>query len=201
MEKKEKTAQISKKKYLELEQKCQALEGELKILKEKLATQEKEASHYLDLLKRMKADFDNYRKRVIKEQTLLVERASKDLIEKLLPVIDNLERAIKSSRENPDFPGLLSGVEMIYQQLIEILEREGLEPINPQSEPFDPECHEAVISEVKEGYQNETILEVLQKGYRLKGSLLRPAKVKVCQNFEQVAKEKVDFKEEIEEDK
>lgn len=189
-EKKGKIAKSLKKKYLELEERCRALEKESELLKEKLAQQEREASHYLDLLKRMKADFDNYRKRVIKEQTLLIERASKGLIEKLLPIVDNLERALSASRNNFDFEGLLSGVEMIYQQLVEVLKKEGLEPINPQSEPFNPECHEAVLTEVKDGYQDETVLEVLEKGYRLKGMLLRPAKVKVCHGFKKPEEER-----------
>lgn len=190
MEKKEKKAKEMKQKYRELEEKYKALEKDLELLQDKLAQQEKEAAEYLELLKRMKADFDNYRKRVIREQTSLVERASRDLIEKLLPIIDNLERAINSSKGNTDFQTLLSGIEIIYQQLLEVLKKEGLEPINPQAEPFDPECQEAVMSEARDDHQDETVLEVLEKGYRLKGVLLRPAKVKVCRNFNQERTEK-----------
>ncbi len=190
MEKKEKKTKDMKQKYQELEEKYKALEKDFELLREKFVQQEKEASEYLELLKRMKADFDNYRKRVIKEQTFLVERASQNLIEKLLPTLDNLERAINSSRENTDFQTFLSGVEIIYQQLLEVLKKEGLEPINPCSEPFDPECQEAVLSEVRDDHQDETVLEVLEKGYRLKGVLLRPAKVKVCRNFNKEKTEK-----------
>lgn len=183
MKKREKKTKDMKQKYQELEEKYKALEKDFELLREKFVQQEKETSEYLELLKRMKADFDNYRKRVIKEQTFLVERASQNLIEKLLPTLDNLERAINSSRENTDFQTFLSGVEIIYQQLLEVLKKEGLEPINPCSEPFDPECQEAVLSEVRDDHQDETVLEVLEKGYRLKGVLLRPAKVKVCRSF------------------
>lgn len=190
MEKKEKKIKDMKQKYRELEEKYKVLERDLELLREKFVQQEKEASDYLELLKRMKADFDNYRKRVIKEQTFLVERASRELIEKLLPILDNLERAINSSKENADLQTLLSGIEIIYQQLLEVLKKEGLEPINPCSEPFDPECQEAVLSEVRNDHQDETVLEVLEKGYRLKGVLLRPAKVKVCRNFSQKKMEK-----------
>ncbi len=177
---KEKELEEMKEKYTQLKKKYQQLEKDFELLQTKLSQQEKEASEYLDLLKRLKADFDNYRRRVIKEQTFLVERASRELIEKLLPILDNLERALKAARNNSDYQSFLSGVEMIYQQLMEVLKSEGLEAINPETQPFDPECHEAVISEVRTDYQDETILEVLEKGYRLKGALLRPAKVKVC---------------------
>ncbi len=192
MEKKEKKNKSIKQKYQELEEKYKVLERDFELLQEKLTQQEKEASEYLELLKRMKADFDNYRKRVIKEQTFLVERASRGLIEKLLPIIDNLERAINSSKAGSDFKTLLSGIEIIYQQLLEVLRKEGLEAIDPQSEPFDPECQEAVLSEARDDYQDETVLEVLEKGYRLKGVLLRPAKVKVCRNFSKENKEKME---------
>ena len=132
----------------------------------------------LDSLKRLKADFDNYRKRMLKEQTRILETAEADLVKKLLPVIDNLERALASASEG-EAKGLSEGVAMVLDLMLSVLEKEGLDVIDPQGEPFDPEHHEAMMvvetSECPEG----TVVGVVQKGYRFNGLLLRPAMVRV----------------------
>lgn len=133
----------------------------------------------MDSLMRLKADFENYRKRMMKEQTRIVETAEADLVRKLLPVIDNLERALDNA-DGSESQGLREGVEMVLGQVMEVLAREGLEIINPEDEPFDPEHHEAMMVVETEECPEDTVVEVAQKGYRFRGILLRPAMVSVA---------------------
>ena len=128
---------------------------------------------------RWQADFENFRRRNQREREEMAVYASADIIAKLLPVLDNFERALAAPGEEAS--SLRTGVELIYRQQFEILEREGLRVLNPVGEKFDPNLHEAVIrSEVGEGFEDNTVVEVLQKGYMLKEKLLRPAMVKVA---------------------
>lgn len=139
----------------------------------------RENAELLDGLKRLKAEFENYRKRMLKEQTRILETAESDLVKKLLAVIDNLERAIENAAGNEGASGLREGVAMVLEQLLDILGKEGLEVIDPEGEPFDPEHHEAVLVVETEDCPEDTVIEVSQKGYRFNGKLLRPAMVKV----------------------
>lgn len=132
----------------------------------------------LDSLKRLKADFDNYRKRMVREQTHILETAEADLIRKLLPVIDNLERAVQSAQDT-ESAGLVEGVAKVLELMIDTLEREGLEVIDPGGEPFDPEHHEAMMVVETDECPEDTVTDVVQKGYRFSGVLLRPAMVRV----------------------
>ena len=132
----------------------------------------------LDSLMRLKADFENYRKRMMREQTRIVETAEAELVKRLLPVIDNLERALANSGEEQP-KGLREGVEMVLGQMMEVLVGEGLEVIDPEGEPFDPEHHEAMMVVETGECPEDTVIEVVQKGYRFGGILLRPAMVKV----------------------
>lgn len=134
----------------------------------------------LDSLVRLKAEFENYRKRMLKEQTRILETAESGLIKKLLPVIDNLERALESASPGvDDAGGLRKGVEMVLGQLLELLVKEGLEVISPEGEPFDPEHHEAMMVVETDECPEDTVIGVTQKGYRFNGLLLRPAMVRV----------------------
>jgi molecular chaperone GrpE len=138
----------------------------------------RENQELTDSLKRLKADFENYRKRMLREQTRILESAEADLIKKLLPAVDNLERAIASAHSDEPSP-LRDGVQMVHDQVLEILKKEGLEVIDPEGEPFDPEHHEAMMVVETEECPEDTVVEVVQKGYRFGGILLRPAMVKV----------------------
>lgn len=127
-------------------------------------------------LMRLQAEFENYRKRMVKEQTRILETAESELIRKLLPALDNLERAIDHA---PESDGLVEGVRMVLGQLLAVLEKEGLELIDPEGEPFDPEHHEAMMVVETDDCPEDTVVDVVQKGYRFNGLLLRPAMVKV----------------------
>jgi molecular chaperone GrpE len=128
------------------------------------------------LAQRVQADFENYRKRMLREQTTLAERASESLVEQLLPVLDNFELALLSLDEADE--KVRKGVELVYADFLSVLERAGLQRIPTNGEPFDPEVHEAVAHEAGEG--DPTVIETMREGYRLKGRVLRPAMVKVA---------------------
>ena len=126
----------------------------------------------------MKAEFDNYRKRMLREQTRILETAEADLVKKLLPVIDNLERAIESARES-GAANLAAGVGKVLELMMDTLSKEGLEVIDPEGEPFNPEYHEAMMVVETDECPEDTVIDVVQKGYRFAGVLLRPAMVRV----------------------
>lgn len=128
---------------------------------------------------RLRADFDNYRKRVEREKAAFSRRAAADLLRELLPVLDNLERALGEGR-GEDGGAFREGVALIYRQAMEVLRRAGLEPIDAVGNPFDPNCHEAMERRATEEYPDQTVMEELQKGYRFQGQLLRPALVRVA---------------------
>lgn len=143
-----------------------------------------EAASHLDDLRRLKAEFDNYRKRVLREQTALAEAASGSMIERLLGVLDNFNLALSAAEETQDFAKMLKGVEMVYGELGEVLRAEGLEPIDAKGKPFDPNLHEAALEVPGDDSGHLIVSEVLRPGYRLKGRIIRPAMVKVTQKKE-----------------
>jgi molecular chaperone GrpE len=141
---------------------------------------QRERDDLLGTSQRLQADFENYRKRVLREQTALVERATEGLLERLLPVVDSFELAIANIGGDTDVESLRKGVELVYAELLGVLERAGLEPINAQGEPFDPNVHEAVMQE--DGPGEPRVGGVLRSGWKLKGRVLRPAMVKVTRD-------------------
>ncbi|HHP51316.1 MAG TPA: nucleotide exchange factor GrpE [Moorella mulderi] len=146
----------------------------------KAALEEKEAAlaQWEDRYLRLYADFDNYRKRLQREMEEAKKEAKADLIKKILPAIDNLERAVAAASEG-DKETLLKGIEMVLRDLKEILHREGLSPVASVGHPFDPLIHEAVDREEVDGDKDNIILEEYRRGYTFQGKLLRPAMVKV----------------------
>jgi molecular chaperone GrpE len=151
-------------------------------LQELVAGLERERDEYLELARRTKADFENYRKRVDREAARAEARGRAALARQLLSVIDNLERALAATqpvdREAPP-SHLAEGVRLVYEELSGILGNAGVEAYEPAGEPFDPEWHEAIMTRPAEGDEAGKVLEVLQKGYRLDGEVLRPARVVV----------------------
>lgn len=145
-----------------------------------LASVRSEAASYLDDLRRLQADFDNYRKRMLREQTMRVAAASQALVSRLLPVLDNFELAISHAEQSRDFDRMLKGVEMVFGELREVLRTEGLSTIEAEGKPFDPSCHEAVVAVEEEGAEPGTVVDVVRTGYEFQGKVLRPAMVKVA---------------------
>jgi molecular chaperone GrpE len=145
-----------------------------------LAKAKAEAESYLDDLRRLQADFDNYRKRTLREQTARTASASQALVARLLPVLDNFELAVSAAEQSRDFDGMLKGVEMVLGALREVLEGEGLVKIEAEGKPFDPERHEAVIAVEQEDSDPGTVVGIVRTGYELGGKVLRPAMVKVA---------------------
>lgn len=139
-----------------------------------------EAESYLDDLRRLQADFDNYRKRTLREQTARAAAASQALVARLLPVLDNFELAVSSAERSRDFDRMLKGVEMVFGELREVLEAEGLVRIEAEGKPFDPERHEAVIAVEEEDTEPGMVVDIVRAGYELRGKVLRPAMVKVA---------------------
>jgi molecular chaperone GrpE len=143
---------------------------------------QRERDDLLEMSQRLQADFENYRKRILREQTVLVERASEGIVEQLLPVLDSFELALANldggnSEGAGDMERVRKGIELVYAELIGVLERAGLEPIRALGAPFDPNEHEAVMQDDGDGEPH--VGQVLRTGWRLKGRVLRPAMVKV----------------------
>jgi len=138
----------------------------------------RERDEYLDALQRLKAEFENYRKRVERDRQAMADGAVRDLVVHLLPVIDNLERAIEALGQQGHAVG--SGVEMVRAQLVAALEARGLDEIPADGLPFDPTVHEAVSSHPTADHPEGTVVHVAAKGYRLADAVVRPARVVVA---------------------
>ena len=132
-----------------------------------------------DAYLRLAADFDNYRKRVAREQVELTRRANERLLNELLPVLDDLERALEAAAEHEEAK-LEEGVRLVHQSLVGLVARHGLTEIETEG-AFDPHVHEALLAQPREGADEGAVLQVLQKGYRLGDKVLRPARVIVAE--------------------
>lgn len=148
-------------------------------VEDQLAAAKSEAAAYLDDLQRLKAEFENYRKRILREQTDLAERASIALVHRLLAVLDNFELAVAAAEETRDFERMLKGVELVFGELKEVTASEGLKPIDAKGRRFDPNLHEAALEVHGDSEGELYVVEVLRTGYTFKGRVLRPAMVKV----------------------
>ena len=153
-------------------------EERVSTLEERTALLEKERDEYLNDLKRVAADFENYRKRVARDQEGLVARAHERRVKELLPVLDDLERALEAAAQHEEAK-LEEGVRLVHRELVEALAREGLVEVETDGQ-FDPHVHEALVSQPSE-QEDGSVIEVLQKGYRLGDRVLRPARVVVSQ--------------------
>lgn len=152
---------------------------------DELTATKRERDEYLELAQRTRADFDNYRKRVARETAEAAARGKAALAGELVPVLDNLERALAAAEGGGDEAGsseaLAKGVTLVLDELRAILERAGVEAYDPAGEPFDPSWHEALQTRSAEGAKAGTVIETLDKGYRLDGQVLRPARVVVSE--------------------
>jgi molecular chaperone GrpE len=147
------------------------LEGEVKELRDGLA--------------RRQADFENYRKRMERERSETYNRVVADIAAKLLPVLDNLKRALETeasieASESDEFRHFLSGVDLIYKQLNGVLDALGVKPVLAEGEQFNPHLHEAVVTEPTDDYEPDTVIQEIVRGFRMGDKLIRPALVKVA---------------------
>jgi molecular chaperone GrpE len=149
-------------------------ETEPTALAEELEAVRRERDEYLDALQRLKAEFENSRKRQERERARILETASERLVVELLPVLDNLDRALEAEGD------IREGVRATRDQLADALAREGLLPVASEGQPFDPNVHEAVMGQPSEEHEEGTILQTFERGYLLNGKPIRPAKVVVA---------------------
>src|SRR5688572_28935111 len=146
---------------------------------EALAALEKERDTLKEQFLRAVADFDNYRKRIERERRELSEYAAADVLLELLPIIDNFERALQAPA-GPDVDAFRRGVDLIHKQMLDLLRKRGVTPIDAHGADFDPNVHQAVIHEPSEAHREGEVMQELQRGYKLGERLLRPAMVKVA---------------------
>lgn len=139
---------------------------------------DKEIEELNNKLLRLQADFINYKKRIERERESIINFAIEPFVTSLLPIVDNLERALESQSDKED--NFYKGIEMIYDQLIKVLKDNEVEEIPALNEDFDPNYHHAIYMEENEEYESGKIIEVFQKGYKLKGKVIRPSLVKVA---------------------
>ena len=157
------------------------IEGDLDAL---LAKAEKERDEYLDLAKRTKADFENFRKRMSAEVLAAGGRGKAEVLRDVLPVLDDLERALQAAGLDPEGDsedGLAHGVLLVFRSLRDSLAKHGIEAVDPTGEKFDPNLHEALSAQPAEGVESGVVVETLQKGYKLGEQLIRPARVVVAE--------------------
>ena len=146
---------------------------------DELTVAKRERDEYLDLAKRTQADFENYKKRAMKDAAAAGNRARIGLIREILPVVDNLERALSVAPEG-EGDAFVEGVRLVYRELEGALARAGIEAIEPKGDAFDPNVHEALSMRPQEGAESGTVLDVVEKGYRTADQVVRPARVVVA---------------------
>jgi molecular chaperone GrpE len=149
-----------------------------------LADTQRERDEYLELAKRTKADFENFRKRMAAEIQAAAPRGKAEIARDVAPVLDDLERALQAAGLDPEGDsedGLAHGVILVFRGLRETLARHGIEAVDPTGEKFDPTVHEALSTQPVEGTEAGTVVEVMQKGYRMGDRLIRPARVVVSE--------------------
>jgi molecular chaperone GrpE len=158
------------------------LEAEADAVLAELTAKAEKADEYLGLAQRTKADFENYRKRSIREAALAQERGIAKLAKELLPAMDNLDRALTAieTHTEDNHEQLVSGIKLVHADVVSALNRAGIESFSPVGEPFDPQWHEAVAQQPLEGATAGTVAEVYQRGYKLGETVLRPARVLVA---------------------
>jgi len=168
------------KKEEEVLEEAELVEEEPEV--DELEEAKKESAKWKDSYMRKIAEFENIKKRMQREKEDFVKYASEKLVVKVLESVDNLERAIESSKKNQDFDSLVKGVEMTLNQMHKLLKDEGVEPLESEGKEFDPYQHHAMMQEENKEFEHNTVIQELQKGYKMKGKVIRPALVKVAKN-------------------
>ncbi len=163
----------------EKEKETEKLEEELETLKKELEKAKAEREDLYDKLLRLSAEFDNFRKRTQRDLERFKELANEAIIKELLLILDNFERALEAVEKGSDLEAFIEGVKLIHKQFKETLKRFGVEEIEARGVEFDPNIHEAVM-QVEDEEKDNIVVQEVQKGYKLKGKLLRPSKVIVA---------------------
>ncbi|WP_257008303.1 nucleotide exchange factor GrpE [Bacillus sp. FJAT-45350] len=154
-------------------------ESELSEEQAKIKELENQVADFSNRLLRATADYDNFRRRTKEEREAASKYRAQSLVEQLLPALDNFERALMVQPEHDETKSLLQGMEMVYRQLQDAMKNEGVEAIQAVGEQFDPHLHQAVMQVEDSNFEANSVVEELQKGYKLKDRVLRPAMVKV----------------------
>jgi molecular chaperone GrpE len=172
---------LSGEKLDEISDTVEILEEEFEIKRKKVEERSKgKEEEYLTALKYLKAEFENYKRRAEKEKREFGDCRLEYFIQDLLPIKDALEIAIGHGKENENSEGLVKGVEISVKQINELFKREGLEEIKAEGEQFDPFRHEVVSKEIAKKHPENTVIEVMRKGYLFRGKVIRPAMVKIA---------------------
>jgi len=154
-----------------------AVLDDLDSLRARARTAEQERDQFLDLLQRTRADFENYQKRVQRDMAQERRYAYGPLALEIMPALDNMERAVAAAKQAGETGPLVQGVAMVQNQLLDLLSRHGIKPIDAQGRPFDPNLHQAVMQQPSAQEPPDTVLQVLEQGFLLHDRVLRPAKV------------------------
>ena len=154
--------------------------NDIENLKEKLNEKTKKCEEYFELLQRTAAEFDNYKKRTVKEKDALYSEATSDAIASFLPVVDNIERAVQAAETNGDIKSLKDGIELVYRQFKDVMQKLGVEEIKCLGESFDPNLHNAVMHIEDDSCGENVVVDEFQKGYILKDKVIRHSMVKVA---------------------
>jgi molecular chaperone GrpE len=166
--------------HLHLEEEKREGDKEIEELKKKVEEKEKEAKDHYDRLLRMAADFENYKKRAVKEKEEWTKFANEELLKSVLPFIDSLDKAVTHAEKAENAPmDLIEGLKLTHQQLLQALSKFGLSPVESLGKPFDPSVHEAMMLVETEQHEPNHVVEEFRKGYLLNDRLLRPATVSV----------------------
>jgi len=158
---------------------------EVRRLQEEMKAEQAKSMDYLNRLKYLQADFENYRKRVERNLSEATQRSNERLIANLLGVMDDLERAIETGKTTGNVAALSEGVEIIYRNLCTMLEREGLTRIETVGKPFDPNVHEILARVPSKDHKEGTVIEEVRKGFMFKGKVMRPSIVKITYKEEE----------------
>jgi len=182
-------ARKSSRVPMEESSKKEQFEETVKKLEEKLETEQEKTKEYLNRLKYLQADFENYRKRVEKEVQEAVQRGNEKLVACLIDIMDDLEKAISAGESTENKGALLEGIKMVHKNLDKLLEKEGLERLECVGQAFDPNMHEVLAEVPTKNHQSGTVVEEARKGFMFKGKVLRPSIVKVaCEDSEECDK-------------
>jgi len=165
---------------------------ELEILRQSFEGKKVEAENYYDQLLRLRADFDNYRKRVEKEFKEVSKYGKSDIIVKLLPVVDNFEKAIATMESVKENKSIIEGISLIYRDLLDTMGKEGLKKIESAGKPFDPNLHHAIMMKDTESGEEGMVIEEMQAGYTFEDRVIRPAMVVVTKHAEAKNTENID---------